>query len=105
MCCKTGLPRTSIIGFGKSAVSSRMRVPRPAASNTALSIFVTTASAKLRRFRFFRRLGLGWRDNQARQVRLFDHVADLVDVLRFELRPLCQLIVQLFAERLKNFEL
>src|ERR1043166_2784329 len=38
MCCKTGLPRTSIIGFGKSTVSSRIRVPRPAARMTALSI-------------------------------------------------------------------
>src|SRR6266481_7056575 len=42
MCCKTGLPRTSSIGFGRSAVISRMRVPRPAASKTALSIFVIT---------------------------------------------------------------
>src|ERR1700730_13832385 len=39
MYCRTGLPRTSIIGLGRSAVSSRMRVPRPAASRTALSIF------------------------------------------------------------------
>src|SRR5215211_5117906 len=39
MCCKPGLPRTSIIGLGSSLVSSRIRVPRPAASNTALLIF------------------------------------------------------------------
>src|SRR6266496_4962099 len=42
MCCKTGLPRTSIIGLGRSDVSSRIRVPRPAASKTALSILVTS---------------------------------------------------------------
>src|SRR6266849_379423 len=40
MYCKTGLPRTSIIGLGRSTVSSRMRLPRPAARTTAFSIFM-----------------------------------------------------------------
>src|SRR5205809_737039 len=40
MCCKTGLPRTAIIGLGRSNVRSRMRVPRPAARMTALVILV-----------------------------------------------------------------
>src|SRR5882724_13653337 len=44
ICWRTGLPRTSIIGLGSSAVSSRIRVPRPAASTTALSIFVVMSS-------------------------------------------------------------
>src|SRR5205809_3824974 len=40
MCCKTGFLRTSIIGLGRSTVSSRMRLPRPAARTTAFSIFM-----------------------------------------------------------------
>ena len=38
ICCKTGLPRTGNIGLGRSLVRLRMRVPRPAASKTALVI-------------------------------------------------------------------
>src|SRR5947207_5318549 len=45
MWSRTGFPRTLIIGLGTSAVSSRMRVPRPAASRTALSILVITNCA------------------------------------------------------------
>src|SRR6266566_7825296 len=42
MCCKTGLPCTSIIGLGSLAVSSRIRVPRPAARITAFSIITVS---------------------------------------------------------------
>src|SRR5213595_4168483 len=47
ICRRIGFPRTLIIGFGRSAVSSRIRVPRPAASKTALSIFVITGFATI----------------------------------------------------------
>src|ERR1700677_5105598 len=39
MWSRIGLPRTSIIGLGSSWVSSRIRVPLPAASSTALVTF------------------------------------------------------------------
>src|SRR4030095_11960940 len=112
ICCKTGLPRTSIIGFGSSAVSSRIRVPRPAASITALSIVLIVedggarsaiarlfAALRVRRrgssalhssFRFLR-----LRDNQRGQIRLFDQFADLRQVVLLELRPFIQLLVKL----------
>jgi hypothetical protein len=35
-----GCPRTAIMGFGNSSVSSRMRVPLPAARRTTLWIVV-----------------------------------------------------------------
>src|SRR6266567_3979688 len=42
ICSRIGFPRTLIIGLGRSAVISRIRVPRPAARRTALSILVIT---------------------------------------------------------------
>src|SRR2546426_11404915 len=42
ICSRIGFPRTLIIGLGRSDVSSRIRVPRPAASKTALSILFMT---------------------------------------------------------------
>src|SRR5512140_632490 len=47
ICRRIGFPRTLIIVLGSSDVSSRIRVPRPAASRTALSIFVITDVAPL----------------------------------------------------------
>src|SRR5437867_2621906 len=97
MCCKTGLPRTTIIGFGRSAVSSRIRVPRPAASRTALSILVITGHRS--------QFTLLLRNHQRGQIKLFDHGADFWHVVGFDLRPFFQLFVELAAEQLKRVQL
>ena len=39
MCHRIGLPPISIIGLGRTSVSSENRVPRPPASNTAFIYF------------------------------------------------------------------
>src|SRR5207248_120380 len=49
ICRRIGFPRTLIIGFGSSAVSSRIRVPRPAARRTALSILAMRKITKVLR--------------------------------------------------------
>src|SRR5678815_2165957 len=41
MCQRIGLPPISIIGLGRLALSSEIRVPRPPASNTAFMPILT----------------------------------------------------------------
>src|SRR5476649_1495821 len=59
ICASTGRPRTAIMGFGRSSVSSRMRVPRPAASKTAL----VTMRKDLDRIDRIYRIGFGQSDD------------------------------------------
>src|SRR5579885_681098 len=115
VCCKTGLPRTSIIGFGSSAVSSRMRVPRPAARMTALSIFIVlcsmvdfSSSSPLSGIALRGRApasGFPFRHDQRRQIGLLDQLVHFSDILALELRPFLQLLVELIAQQMKGIEL
>src|SRR5215471_19235928 len=119
MCWSTGLPRTSIIGFGSSAVSSRIRVPRPAARITAFSIFIVGRLYRRRYLSSQLRLRASivarttrsasaaflFRDDERRQVRFPNQFAHLSDIFLLDLRPFFQLLVELAAQCLGDFEL